>query len=323
MTPMISVVVPCYNAERYIAATLESVLAQIAVRWEAIVIDDGSTDNSLEIVKAIALRFDGRLRVVSGPNLGVSAARNAGTEMALGQFIQYLDADDLLRPGTLARRLECLSENSGCEVAYCDWQRLAEQPDGSFQAGKVESRSMEDVHPRADIALFTRFWCPPAALLYRSTVVDRIGGWRTNLPVIQDARFALDAALQGARFVQVPGVGADYRDHLRSSLSKRDPVAFVRDVLQNACEIEQIWRANGELGADQISALTGAYDYAARSLLAADPTMFKVCIAHLQALRTLQPFSYPSLAKLLLPLLGARLTSLTLESAIALRRRIK
>jgi hypothetical protein len=90
------------------------------------------------------------------------------------------------------------------------------------------------------------FWVPPAAILYRRDIVNRIGGWRQNLPVIQDARFLFDAAAQNAKFVHLPGVGALYRVRT-NSLSRRSRAGFIRDCVVNAGEIQSYWQSKSAL----------------------------------------------------------------------------
>lgn len=247
--PEVSVIIPCYNASMTIAETIESALIQ-AVNTEIIVIDDGSTDNSAEIIRAFGARVSGGF----GPNRGASAARNEGTMRARGRFLQYLDADDILAPETLRKRLDAL-ESTGAEVAYTDWQKIVEGRDGNFDHGEVivpnAGLDAEDIETSCASGAF---WCPPAALLYRRTIVDQIGQWRSEFPVIQDARFLFDAAAAGARFVHVSGIGAHYRV-LANSLSRRSRERFLGDCLLNAHEIEASWRKSGALSKRRAEAL--------------------------------------------------------------------
>ena len=93
--PLVSVIIPCYNASRFLAEAIESVLAQTHENLELVVVDDGSTDDSREIVRG----FGERVRSEPLPhNQGVNFARNRGVEVARGEFVQFLDSDDLLRP---------------------------------------------------------------------------------------------------------------------------------------------------------------------------------------------------------------------------------
>src|SRR6476660_860164 len=198
---LVSVVVPCYNAERFLAETLQSAFIQTYPEIEVIVIDDGSTDGTADLIHS----YGDRVHAEFGANRGASAARNRGTALARGEFIQYLDCDDLLTPDAIANRVAALQE-SGADVAYSDWERLAEVQSGTFDTSEQIIRRIEDVHPILQIALVTSFWAPPAALTYRRTIVEKIGGWKDWLPVIQDARFLQDAGFADGRFVYVPGI---------------------------------------------------------------------------------------------------------------------
>ena len=299
---LVSVVIPCFNAERFIEQTLGSVVEQTYENWELVIVDDGSTDNTSRIIEKWKKTLGSRVKVHTGPNRGPSFARNIGTGLASGEFLQYLDSDDLLRPDTLARRLEAFDETS--EVAYTDWQKLVEQADGSYIPVEVISRSIEDIHARSEIALFTSFWAPPAAFLYRRSIVDAIGGWNETLPIIQDARFALDAALHGAKFIRVAGVGAYYRISLSPTLSRRHPLAFAEDCYRNARQVEEIWIKRGGLDTDQSKALIDCYSYTARMFFGEDPLLFN---ENLKKIYRLQPGfkpTYPKLAGFLGVLFG-------------------
>ena len=97
---MISVVVPLYNKEKSVRTTLESIRAQSYKEWECIVVDDGSTDKSREVAEQFKIE-DFRFKILSQENAGVSAARNAGIIAAKGEYIAFLDADDIWAPNYL------------------------------------------------------------------------------------------------------------------------------------------------------------------------------------------------------------------------------
>jgi glycosyltransferase involved in cell wall biosynthesis len=304
----VSIVIPCFNAARWVRAAIDSVLAQQLEEIEVIAIDDGSTDGTAEV---IATDYP-QVRLFRTANRGPSAARNLGTSMATGQFIQYLDADDLLAPGKLAAQIAAL-ETAGADVAYGDWQRLIPTQDGGFRPGPIVRREIEGP---AELALFTNFWCPPAAYLFRSEIVRKVGSWNMRLPIIQDARFALDCALQGARFVYTPGVAASYRTHPSGSVSTRDPIAFVRDCLRNAAEVEQWWTAHGGIDETRRNALLEVYGGAARASFEHDRPTFE---AAWTALEGLQPGYTPQSPRALA--LVSRLAGYRAAEAVALRYR--
>jgi len=284
MAPQTSVIIPCFNNSAWIRDTLCSVVAQNRESLGIIVIDDGSTDNSAEIVRD-EFSF---VHLVRTPNRGASQARNLGTSLAHGEFIQYLDADDLLAEGKIGAQVEAL-ERTGADVAYGDWQKLVPSPaPGSgddFVPGEVVARVIEG---DAEIALFGDFWCPPAAYLFRRSIVDRVvdqaGGWNESLPVIQDARFALDCALLGGRFVHTPGIAAYYRAHEAGSLSRRNPVAFWRDVYRNAQQVEAWWSEHGGIAEPRRNALKHCLGNVARSSFKTDPETFEQALADLERL---------------------------------------
>lgn len=278
--PLASVIIPCYNCERYLESTIQSVKAQTYPNVELVLVDDGSTDGTRSVVE----RYAEDAVCHFGPNRGASAARTTGTELANGSFIQYLDADDRLCPEALERRIGAL-EREGADVAYSAFERLARDDDGSFSPAETVRRRIEDVHPNPQIATFRQFWLPPAALTYRRGIVDRIGAWNERLPIIQDARFLQDAAFYGAEFVGVPEVLAEYRDHDAGSLSSSDSVAFDRDIWVNAREIEDRWQErDGTLSEEQKQALSAVYDHCARSFFGVDYVLYAQAVARIDAL---------------------------------------
>jgi len=114
----ISVVMPAYNAEKYLAESISSVLNQSFASWELIVVDDGSTDNTAEVVNGFLP--DQRITLIRQTNKGVSAARNAGIEAAKGNFITFLDADDVYMPGNLTIKYEAINADPGTDYVYSD-----------------------------------------------------------------------------------------------------------------------------------------------------------------------------------------------------------
>ena len=111
----ISIVIPLYNKEHYIEDTIKSVLAQTYSNWEAIIIDDGSTDASAKIVQSIP---DSRIRLYQQANQGVSKARNHGIELATGDYIAFLDADDQWKPNYL-ETMNLLAEQYSNNFFFC------------------------------------------------------------------------------------------------------------------------------------------------------------------------------------------------------------
>ena len=110
----VSILIPCYNAEPWIAKAIESALAQTWASKEVIVVDDGSTDGSLDEIQ----KFDGQIRWETRPNHGGNRARNRLTELAQGEWLQYLDADDYLLPEKVANQVEFIESNPNADVVF-------------------------------------------------------------------------------------------------------------------------------------------------------------------------------------------------------------
>ena len=120
----ISVVVPVYNAERYVRSTLESVLAQTHPDWECICVDDGSADGSGAILDEYAAK-DGRFRAIHKPNGGEGSARNAGMDVATGEVVAFLDSDDVWHPDAL-RLIAATRAKTGADVIRYGWKPVSE-----------------------------------------------------------------------------------------------------------------------------------------------------------------------------------------------------
>lgn len=109
MEEKVSIIVPVYNAEKYIRETIDCVKAQTYENWELVLVEDGSTDESLCILETVE-RQDGRIRVIRQENGGAAKARNHGLSKAAGRFVAYLDADDLWSPDKLEKQLAFMAK---------------------------------------------------------------------------------------------------------------------------------------------------------------------------------------------------------------------
>lgn len=214
--PLVSIVMPCYNADRYLRATLDSILAQTYPNIDVWVADDASSDSSREILSS----YGARIRWEAGPRRGQSASVNRACRMASGEFINFHDADDLMAPDKIARQVETALANPGA-VIYGPW-RLTWHDDPGFE--RYEIRQDRPVPEGADLLdMHLRGWfCPPHAYLWPRFVVERIGLWDETLHADKDGDYAMRAILAGVRFVYSPGSWCDYVQHSgpRASLSR-------------------------------------------------------------------------------------------------------
>lgn len=229
----VSVIIPAFNSSKTIDRTIDSVLIQDYPNIEIIVINDGSTDNTESILK----KYGNVIKYYNQQNFGVSIARNLGFEKSTGEYIQYLDADDLLARDKLIIQVNAL-QNKNADVAYGDWIKFIELNSNIVELETISRKLIK----RPIIELITDFWVPLSALLYSRKIVNKIGGWNTYLPIIQDARFALDAAIHNASFIYTPGVMGYYRVNESNSLSTSSRFKFINDCFENAKQVDKIWR---------------------------------------------------------------------------------
>lgn len=311
----VSVIIPCWNAEAWLADAIHSALDQGPVTPEIVVVDDGSTDDSL----AVARTFGNRIRLFTGTNQGVSAARNRGIAETSGEWIVFLDADDLLSPDTLTKRLQTVAVTE-CDVVVCDWRDFVKTDVGLFEH-PVRSVDLKTLQPDRELATALYFWVATPALMYRRSMVERIGGFQEDLPVTEDARMLFESARRGARFARSSHLGAGVRVR-PNSLSRGDPALFWNSALLKGSQIEAIWREEGSFGADRRRAIAEIYNGAAHGLFrAADPN-FRNAITRLRASEL--PITVRNrLALLLADALGVSKAAAVAAFWTRLRRRIE
>ena len=206
MTPVISIIMPCFNAARHLHTSIGSVRAQTFTGWELIIIDDGSTDETPKLLTGAAAG-DSRIQVTRQANRGVSAARNVGIHAARGEFIAFLDADDTWAPRFLNTLLAALRSHAECVLAYCGWQNLGLRgPRGQpFIPPNYENAEKRD-------KLFAGCRWPIHAALTRRSAIIEVGGFDADLKNAED--YALWLELAGTRpIVLVPEVLAFYHFH--------------------------------------------------------------------------------------------------------------
>lgn len=233
-SPLVSVLIPCFNAAATIRQTLESALAQTWPNVEIILVDDGSSDGTAEIAKAMECE---RLRVVLQENQGACAARNRGMELAKGEFVQFLDADDLLSPTKIADQVNRLSSLSSDYVAYGPWDYV----DASGKVVGAGLKSGQDFSPGLGFlvsSLTAGYFVPPHAWLVPRRVLERAGPWDARLVQNQDGEYFSRVLENAAGAAWVDTAGSYYRAHRSGSISQRRDEAAERSLLLAAELIE-------------------------------------------------------------------------------------
>jgi glycosyltransferase involved in cell wall biosynthesis len=203
-SPLVTVVIPAFNAERYLLEAVRSVQSQVYRRLEIIIVNDGSTDKTSDLATECACN-DPRVRVISQPNAGPSSARNMGLRSALGDYVSFLDSDDALHPMKIARQVIAL-ESTRAGLVYCDYCVTDEN---LVPVIISETRpKLPDVS--AQLPLQNVF--PPHAALVRREVINRVGYFDESLSSAEDWDYWIRCA--GATVMtHVPGALCFYRRH--------------------------------------------------------------------------------------------------------------
>lgn len=202
--PLVSVIVPAYNYERYVCDAARSVLRQTWQRLELIIVDDGSTDGTASLADRIAAE-DGRVRVVHKRNGGISSARNAGLVSARGELLCFLDADDVFLPDKLERQVAFLELFGACDLVYSDHYVA----DAELTPVLLDSR--RPLAPIEELLSF-RNWFAPLSPLLRSSLAARIGGFDEELAQSEDWDYWIRAC-QCGKLSYLPGPVGVYRTH--------------------------------------------------------------------------------------------------------------
>lgn len=214
--PIISVIIPAFNSEKTIKETIDSVLKQTFTDFEIIVINDGSQDTTLELIEQIK---DDRIKVFSFNNAGGNVSRNRGLKLAVGEFVSFLDADDLWTPDKLESQLADLKNNLSAQVAY-SWTDYIDE-NGKFLVRGTHITANGDVYEQLLVSNFLENGSNP---LIRRKALIALGGFDESLNAAQDWDMWLRLADQ-YHFVAIPSVQILYRvtaNSLSTNLTRQE-----------------------------------------------------------------------------------------------------
>jgi glycosyltransferase involved in cell wall biosynthesis len=266
MKPLVSIIIPCYNAERWIAEAIESALDQTYSPIETIVIDDGSTDKSLQVIKS----FGSKIAWETGENRGGNHARNRGVALSKGEYIQFLDADDYLLREKVERHVNVLL-HSGAGLVYEDWQRFEENADGYRQWLPVDIIGERDV---LELLLEGVSLAVPT-ILFKRSILTCFGGWDETLTSCQEWELEIRLAMSGVVFAYASGCYTAVRRPATATVSNRNH----RRNDDNAERILKVTEKNladcGELSEKYKRAMARFYFRMARSYFDSDPKRFE------------------------------------------------
>ena len=221
-SPLVSIIIPVYNAERHLSECIESAINQTWPNKEIIIVDDGSTDGSLNI--AHKYQCD-TIKVLCGENAGASAARNKGLRIAKGDYIQFLDADDVLSLDKIQLQVETLAFNAG-KIAVCSTVHFKNGKDyRQFKPSTHEEKFLIDADPvHFLINLLGGYsnhgsMVQPNAWLTPRTIINQAGLWNEALTLDDDGEFFCRVVLSSTGVLKTSGINYYRKYNENNSLS--------------------------------------------------------------------------------------------------------
>jgi glycosyltransferase involved in cell wall biosynthesis len=234
--PLVSVIIPVYNGERYLSYTLESVIAQTEKNWEIISVNDGSTDHSQTILEEYAMNYPDHIRVIPVNNGGVSRARNTGVSEARGTYIAFLDQDDLWMPQKLQLQVEQFRSDKNLGISYTNESIIDHT--GSVVREKVlifnEKLNRGFVF---EYLVFENF-IPISSVMLKRDLFIAIGGFDPRYSLAEDYDFLLKAVKKASvDYIDAPLLL--YREHKESGTHKK-----IDQIIHESFSVLHSWKSN-------------------------------------------------------------------------------
>lgn len=228
----ISVIVPVHNGQSYLEGCIESIESQAGLTLEVIIVNDGSTDDTAAVCDSLTGRYD-NLRVITLPDLGVSVARNRGLEQAVGEYITFVDADDRLRPGTLAGLYRILCETdsdmAGCAFAVWsrqeEWEALAETAEKPLAEWKTTEYNNISYLKDALLRGNSRCW----SKLYKRSLIGKTR-FREGLSIGEDMLFLVELLPRVQRAVEADYQGYGYYQNPNGAMKRPFTPAYMDQI---------------------------------------------------------------------------------------------
>lgn len=218
--PSISILIPAYNAARFLAEAIESVLAQTISSWELLIIDDGSIDNTAEIANLYCQK-DSRIKLISQINRGVSAARNLAIRLAKGELIAFLDADDKWLPNKLAVHVQYMCAHTNVGISFARAEFLT--PNGS-PTGKITTCQLTNLKP--ENFLYTNPTITVSNLVVKRHLFEELDGFSEAINYSEDMEFLFRySCCSDSKIEGIDQILVQYRTHatgLSSTLNKME-----------------------------------------------------------------------------------------------------
>ncbi|MBL1232163.1 MAG: hypothetical protein CMD31_06210 [Flavobacteriales bacterium] len=237
MKTLVSIIIPCYNAKKYIAETIESVINQSYSNWELIIVNDGSTDNSATILNQFSEK-DNRIQLINKSNSGVSDTRNKGLEVANGEFITFLDADDVWHITNLEKKVKFFT-STDYDVVYSYCQMIDEQSKPIDRILKGENNlKIADF-----LSLKANYNTAPSGIVFKKEVLYKIGGFDVNLSNNADQDVLIQSLANGFKIGVISEALWNYRIHPENMSKNVDLLEKDSIYLFRKCEKQQLFHS--------------------------------------------------------------------------------
>jgi glycosyltransferase involved in cell wall biosynthesis len=272
----ISVIVPCYNQAQFLSETLESVLVQTYINWECIIVNDGSTDNT-EAVADLFCKKDSRFIYIYKTNGGLSSARNTGILESTGDYLQFLDSDDLLLPQKFANQINVVKRDSSIDICISRYQLFTNDKNNTFD----NPISLLPYNLTLEGLLYSwnvTFIFPPVCYIVKKSFLEKSKvNFNQEVKALEDWIFLVQLALNNAKFYEMGESLALYRRHA-SNMTNNVPFMtqnmikstfIIYKILPNELKTEFIdsidvfllHTINGLLGVNQLKLKANSLDY--------------------------------------------------------------
>jgi len=216
---LVSILIPCYNSAPFIAETLDSVLAQTYTNWECIVVDDHSTDNSVEIINGYCKKYPDKIKLYTNPRKGACAARNVAFEKSSGDYIQYLDADDLLSENKIEEQIKFFEHGDNDIILNCQWGRFCENKESVIWEKRSIDKDYDDPIDWLIDSWTSRRMNPPNSWLSPRKLIEKTGKWDEDLQINQDGDFFFRVLCNAKKIKYVNTSRAYYRNPAKKNVS--------------------------------------------------------------------------------------------------------
>jgi len=267
LNPLVSVIIPCFNAEKWVGEAIESCLNQSYKNIEIIVVDDGSNDESLEVVEM----YKDKVSIIRQDHRGVCEARNKGTLLARGVFIQYLDADDYLFPEKIARQVEVMSRTNA-DIIYGDWRHELNIEGQKKRLGEIKKAGVQQDFLES---MLRGWWFAVASFMIRkSFLVEHRLKWDEDKAPADDHDFLLRAAINKPVIAYIPVCQSVYRRHGDVTLSTSNRRLWLDAHLRTLVNIENILLERSVIEKKYKKAMAGSYFFLARNYFRFDSSIY-------------------------------------------------